>query len=245
MSNLERVSAAHTIHRGRISFLLPGIIFGRLFLQQTLKKSINNTASDTLVADTEFIILENIYDSSRQPLRQRELAQIAGASLGMTNSILKRMAQKGWITVKKLNSRNIQYAVTLEGINEIIHRSYRYFKRTIRNVVFFKDILEDAINRARNNKMKSVILVGTSDLDFIIEHICRHWGMRFSKFSENETVLNELASQSLIIYAESITDSINPHSFAADGTVKGADTNCFYLSRLIIKQAARARWGDN
>jgi DNA-binding MarR family transcriptional regulator len=90
--------------------------------------------------DTEFIILENIYDSSEQHTRlcQRDMAQIAGTSLGMTNSILKRLAKRGWISVKKLNSRNIQYAVTLEGINEIIHRSYGYFKRTIRNVVFYQ-----------------------------------------------------------------------------------------------------------
>jgi predicted transcriptional regulator len=65
--------------------------------------------------DTEFIILENIYDSSTQaaPLRQRDMAHVAGASLGMTNAILKRLAKKGWISVKKLNNRNIQYAVTL------------------------------------------------------------------------------------------------------------------------------------
>ncbi|MDR2102515.1 MAG: winged helix-turn-helix transcriptional regulator, partial [Treponema sp.] len=70
--------------------------------------------------DTEFIILENIYDNSGRntSLHQRELARIAGASLGMTNSILKRLAQKGWITIRKVNSRRIQYAVSPEGINE-------------------------------------------------------------------------------------------------------------------------------
>jgi DNA-binding MarR family transcriptional regulator len=68
--------------------------------------------------DTEYIILENIYDSRGQNavLRQRDLALIAGASLGMTNSILKRLARKGWITIKKLNNRKIQYAVTRAGI---------------------------------------------------------------------------------------------------------------------------------
>ena len=151
------------------------------------------------VRDTEFIILENIYDSSVQPLRQRDLAQIAGASLGMTNSILKRLAQKGWITIKKLNSRNIQYAVTIEGINEIFHRSYRYFKRTIKNVVYFKDILEDVIATARRKNISTVILVGRSELDFIVEHSARRMTMTFKRYSENEIPDAETVSNALFI----------------------------------------------
>ncbi|HON14399.1 MAG TPA: transcriptional regulator, partial [Treponema sp.] len=90
--------------------------------------------------DPELTILETIYDSSRQAssVKQRDLAYTAGTSLGMTNAILKRLTQKGWITIKKVNSRNIQYAVTPDGINEIARRSYRYFKRTIRNVVMYR-----------------------------------------------------------------------------------------------------------
>ena len=218
---MERVSAAHAVRQGPIfvfknrSNPLVGIILPQIISS----------------VDTEYIILENIYDSSTQTLRQRDLAQIAGASLGMTNSILKRLAQKGWITAKKLNSRNIQYAVTLEGMNEIIHRSYRYFKRTIRNVVYFKDILEDLIYRARQKNINTAILVGTSDLDFIVEHACRRWGLSFIKIPDLEDLEEPeetLPPQALIIYAEGIPESSTVHS------------DSFYLSRLIIKQAAGA-----
>jgi len=191
------------------------------------------------VIDTEYIILENIYDSAVQriSLRQRDLAQIAGASLGMTNSILKRLTQKGWITVKKLNSRNIQYAVTLEGMNEIIHRSYRYFKRTIRNVVYFKDTLEDLVSHARRRNINSIILVGASDLDFIVEHICQRWDLNFWKIPEHETAEEIVSPNTLKIYAEGITENL--------GTNRTVQQNVFYLSRLIIKQAARTEAGVN
>ena len=197
-------------------------------LSKTSVKSMN-PLPDNHTIDTEFIILENIYNSSmQQPLRQRDLAQIAGASLGMTNSILKKLAQKGWITVKKLNSRNIQYAVTLEGINEIIHRSYRYFKRTIRNTVYFKDILDEAVFEASRKNITKVALVGKSDLDFIVEHACRHWGLHFSKISDDS--IKEISNnETLIIFSEGIS-----------GERKAAQPNVFYLSRLIIKQAATA-----
>jgi hypothetical protein len=198
--------------------------------------------------DTEYIILENIYDSAEsavegqgppaRSLRQRDLAQIAGASLGMTNFILKRLVQKGWIKAKRINCRNIQYAVTLEGINEIISRSYRYFKRTIKNVVFFKEILEDLVNTAKQNNIKKVTLVGASDLDFIVEHACRRSGLIFARTGENEksscppSSANVLfGSDTLVIYAEGI--SVNKK-------IKNLTTpeNTFFLSRLIIKQAA-------
>ena len=194
---------------------------------------------DANIIDTEYVILENIYDSGgRQiPLRQRELAHIAGASLGMTNSILKRLTQKGWITIRKLNSRNIHYAITLEGINEIIHRSYRYFKRTIKNVVFYKEILEDVVYRAKMNNIKKVILVGASDLDFIVEHASRRCYLSFTKISEGEDP--SVFPATLKIYAESITeDGISPKTPGKKALDFRLDI--FYLSRLIMKQAGAA-----
>ena len=204
---------------------------------QTILKPINAALVDNPLIDTEYIILENIYNSSEQqlPLRQRDLAQIAGASLGMTNSILKRLAQKGWITVKKLNSRNIQYAITFEGMNEIIRRSYRYFKRTIKNVVFYKDILEDLVNRAKHRNISKVVLVGSSDLDFIVEHACRHCGLYFFRIPEEEKTGKSPLNETLKIYAENIPEANRGNEHAGNKDTLG-QLNTFYLSRLIIKQ---------
>jgi DNA-binding MarR family transcriptional regulator len=156
-------------------------------------------------SDTEFVILENIYDSLEQEVapHQRDLARIAGTSLGMTNVILKRLAKKGWITVKKLNSRNIQYAITLEGLNEIIHRSYRYFRRTIKNVAFYKDRIDEAVLGAKNKNLSAVLLVGASDLEFIVEHSCRRNGLSFLK-TEDMAAPKALKGKTLLIYSETI-----------------------------------------
>jgi DNA-binding MarR family transcriptional regulator len=155
--------------------------------------------------DTEFIILENIYDSLEQEIspRQRDLAQVAGTSLGMTNSILKRLAKKGWITIKKLNSRTIQYAITLDGLNEIIHRSYRYFKRTIKNVAFYKDRIDEAIIGAKKKNLTAVLLIGASDLEFILEHSCQYHGLSFFKAVDMST-MKSLSDKTLVVYSETI-----------------------------------------
>jgi DNA-binding MarR family transcriptional regulator len=180
--------------------------------------------------DTEYLILENIYDFSEQelPLRQRDMAQIAGTSLGMTNSILKRLARKGWITVRKLNSRNIQYAITLDGMNEIIRRSYRYFKRTIRNVVFYKEKIDEAIYGAKRKNFTTVLLIGVSDLDFIVEHACQRHGISFLKVVDADTAREALGQgeTTLAVYAETIP-------------VTKAGKNALYLSRMLIGKTAK------
>ncbi|GAB1484339.1 hypothetical protein MASR2M78_31570 [Treponema sp.] len=163
--------------------------------------------------DAELAILENLYESERKSssLRQRELASAAGASLGMTNSILKRLAQKGLITASKLNSRNVQYAVTPAGINEIALRSYRYFKRTIRNVVFYRDRIDEAVSRAKGKGMQAVLLIGMSDLDFIVEHSCQRHGLSFLKAISPETAEPVRAYGVLSVFAENISSPERPN----------------------------------
>jgi DNA-binding PadR family transcriptional regulator len=156
--------------------------------------------------DTELVILENIYDSTHHQgiLRQRDLAHIAGASLGMTNSILKRLVQKGWITVRKLNSRKVQYAVTPDGVNEIARRSYRYFKRTIKNVVFYRERIEETVSEAHRRGLHSVVLIGLSDLDFIIEHACNRHGMTLLKAIDHATAEPVLKALAFPVYGEGL-----------------------------------------
>ena len=173
----------------------------------------------------EYLILENIYASTPQnpSLNQRELAQNTRTSLGLTNSILKRLAQKGWITVKKINSRNIRYAITLEGLDEIFHRSYRYFKRTINNVVYYKDSIDEFIKNANQNGANTVLLVGISDLDFIVEHCCSRYGLSFVKSADRDTAPAASNTQVLIVYAENIP------------VIDTADNNSLYLSQFLLR----------
>ena len=180
------------------------------------------------ISDTEYIILENIYNSRRRnpPLKQRDLAQTARTSLGMTNSILKRLIQKDWITAKKINSRNIHYAVTVEGINEIIRRSYSYFKRTIGNVAFFKDAIDELVQKAAENKANAVLLIGASDLEFIIEHSCQYFGLSFLKTADIHLLSGGRDKNTLVFLSENIPVS------------KPKIKNRVFLSQLLIKNAA-------
>jgi DNA-binding MarR family transcriptional regulator len=130
--------------------------------------------------EKELIILENIYNEPGD-VRQRELAKLAGLSLGMTNAIIKRLVLKGLLTIKRVNNRNIHYIVTPTGIEAITKKSYRYFKRTIKNVTNYRVAIEDLIEEIENKGYEGIILKGSSDLDFIVEHACRKNDLKYIK----------------------------------------------------------------
>jgi len=119
--------------------------------------------------ENELKILELI-SQGKDDISQRDISRIIGMSLGMTNSILKRFAEKGLITIRKVNNRNIHYALTSEGIEEVGRRSWRYFKRTIKNVVVYREAINEIILEAIDEGYESIALVGESDLAFIVEH---------------------------------------------------------------------------
>jgi len=130
--------------------------------------------------DKELAVLENIY-ATKEPVRQRDLASVVGLSLGMTNAIIKRLAQKGFITIRKVNNRNISYAVSPEGAEAIAKRSYRYLRRTIRNVVDYKQAVEELTAKVKRAGYTGILLAGKSDVDFMLEHFCTKYGLSFRK----------------------------------------------------------------
>jgi DNA-binding MarR family transcriptional regulator len=155
--------------------------------------------------DTELAVLENLYGSKADPLKtptQRSIARAAGLSLGMTNVLLKRFSEKGWVTVRRVNARNLQYALTPEGVQEIARRTYRYLKRTARNASLYRDILEEFVLSSKREGVQTLVLAGVSDLDFILEYVCERHGMAFFKTADPARAESLRGEASRILYAD-------------------------------------------
>ncbi len=167
-------------------------------------------------SDKEAIILEHIYYNDS--LKQRELADKAGISLGMTNAILKRLIEKGWLMTKRLNSRNISYVVSPAGMEEIFKRGYRCFKRTIDDVRLYKNEIENLIAEAVVSGYKTIALVGNSDLDFIIEYACGKAGIAFNKVNSDQ-----IEDKMFVVYSEQyeVTDKKDNNHWLKAIVLKG------------------------
>ncbi|MFP4409355.1 MAG: MarR family transcriptional regulator [Alkalispirochaetaceae bacterium] len=144
----------------------------------------DSASSFDITNDHEFDVLAHIHQ--HEQVKQRDIAGAIGLSLGMTNAILKRLAGKGFITMRRINSRNIHYLVTPTGVDVIAKRSYRYLRRTVGHIVRYKERMrllfrEAAADPPEGRGAREVILVGESDLDFLVEWCAEKEGLSFGR----------------------------------------------------------------
>jgi len=76
--------------------------------------------------------------------------------------------------------------VSPEGMEVIMRKSYHYFRRTIKNVVYYRRTIEELIREISELGYQGLVLVGKSELDFIVEHACRRYGVRILKEDPEE-----------------------------------------------------------
>jgi DNA-binding MarR family transcriptional regulator len=153
-----------------------------------------------LAVDKEIAILSHIEGSDQ--VRQRDVSHVIGMSLGMTNTILKRLVHKGYLTVRKVNNRNIADAVTPTGVEAIAKRSYRYFKRTIRNIVYYREAIEAFVQDVKSRGHRGIAFAGVSDLDFIVEHACEICGMRYLRDEASMETARAGSDELYLLYSE-------------------------------------------
>lgn len=165
--------------------------------------------------EPELLLLSQVQETLQHSPKasQRDIAKAVNMSLGMTNSLLKRFAEKGWLYMNKISTRNIQYVLTPDGMNELARRSYRYIKRTLKSVLDYKDIISSIIITEKTKGVERVFLVGKTDLQFIVEYACLH--NKVPLFFVN--TVNDLSSldlsNSLVLISDSI--QITPNDIPA------------------------------
>jgi hypothetical protein len=90
-----------------------------------------------------------------------------------------------------------------------------------------KDKIDEAIAKAKKNNIIAVLLVGSSDLEFIVEHSCLHHGLSFLKAADPDIASRMLKENMLAVYSES-----------APLTEIAVTGNALYLSRMVLAKSA-------
>ena len=136
--------------------------------------------------DSEYLLLNSINELTRKKadISQRDLARAINLSLGMTNVLLKRLSQKGYILVQKVSPRKVSYVLTPDGVNELAGRTYRYLKRTMKKVVNYKETILEIARDAQVRGFSRLAILGKSDMDFIIEYAAGNAGLEFSVYQD-------------------------------------------------------------
>ena len=99
-------------------------------------------------------------------------------------------------------NRNIAYAVTPAGVEAITKRSYRYLRRTIRNIVYYREAIEAFVQDVKSLGYQGIAFAGVSDLDFIVEHACEMYGIRYLRDDASIEVARAGSDELYLLYSE-------------------------------------------
>lgn len=123
---------------------------------------------------------------------QRTLAKKANVSLGMMNAILGRFVERGWIMLTNVNGRKLAYAVTPDGIAELVKRGKAFALRTFKLANIYSEIFCKRFKEAKVAGKTKVVLYGDSYIKFIIKYACNEIGM---DFEQKETAAKILTNE--------------------------------------------------
>lgn len=140
--------------------------------------------------DSEYLLLNSIHELGklRPEISQRDLSRAIHLSLGMTNTLLKRLSQKGFVLVQKISPRRVTYALTPDGMNELAGKTWRYLKRTMKTVVTYKEAIVTITRDAKERGYSTIGLLGKSDIDFVIEYAAGESKLPFMRFDSSSSI---------------------------------------------------------
>ena len=82
--------------------------------------------------EREFELI-NIIGAELVP-NQRDISRQMDLSLGMTNMLIHRLLTKGYIRIKQLNKKKVEYILTPKGFAEKMQKSIKYTMKTINSI---------------------------------------------------------------------------------------------------------------
>lgn len=119
------------------------------------------------ITEKEFAIISEL--SSNLSSNQRAVAKKLGISLGLTNLIIKRLVKMGYIKIKQLNRRQIQYVLTPRGFSEKAKKSYYYTLRTINTLTLIREKIQNLAIAKYKTGIRNFMVVGDNELADLTE----------------------------------------------------------------------------
>ena len=112
--------------------------------------------------ENELRVISEIQKNSKAS--QRELSKILDLSLGMTNIVLHRLIEKGYMKIKQLDGRRVNYILTPKGFSEKLKKSAQYISSTIDAFSLIKSHIKDKISEAYDAGSRKFVILGSGEL---------------------------------------------------------------------------------
>ena len=100
---------------------------------------------------------------------QRDLSRHMELSLGMTNMLIRRLLSKGYIRIKQLDKKKVEYILTPKGFSEKMKKSIKYTLKTINSITLVKKTLSALLKEIYGSGVRKLFILGGADLAGLIE----------------------------------------------------------------------------
>lgn len=132
------------------------------------------------LTEKEINIIEEIY---RNPeIDQRTIAQNVGLSLGLTNLIIKKLAKTGYIKIKQLNKRKIQYLLTPKGFAEKTKKTYNHIIKTANHFFYIYEKLKNLIIKTAKEGKTTFYILADDEIYNIFDLIFKTLNIKGIKY---------------------------------------------------------------
>jgi len=149
--------------------------------------------------EREFLLLERI---ARSPdLSQRELSEHTGLSLGMTNLLLKRLVQKGYVKVLQLNWKKVRYILTVRGAMEKARKSYAYAARNYHEFKRMSARIRANLLEEYGRGLREFVIASPPEIEELIREVIRGLDLPGATYALERDVEKALARSKTVFCA--------------------------------------------
>lgn len=110
----------------------------------------------------ELKVLEEL--SANSSATQRQLAKKLDLALGLTNLMIRRLVNKGWVKVTSLQHKRIRYLLTPSGIAEKARLSCEYLEYSLYLYRRVRELLKNYLQTLSKAGGRNIVLYGTGEL---------------------------------------------------------------------------------
>jgi len=111
------------------------------------------------------ISLRLLDEFSRKPdISQRALAAKLGIALGLVNTYIKRLYNKGHIKITTLPRNRIKYMITPKGFREKARLTYTYMNYSVKYIKDIRAGIEQTYARMLSEDVKTLLLWGDGEI---------------------------------------------------------------------------------
>jgi predicted transcriptional regulator len=136
---------------------------------------------------------------------QRALSRQMNLSLGMTNMLLHRMITKGYIRIKQLNQKKVEYLLTPKGFAEKMRKSVKYTLKTLQSIGLIKKQISLVLAPLYAQGYRNFFVLGEADLTGLIETVLQEEHGAACRVGRIKEIAEAHGHGVLLICAENLT----------------------------------------